>query len=552
MDDAPLSITDFITDGSLAALCDAIGRVSGSRVALRDANGRTVVGATGSRSWRYLDDGPDAHAPAPGVGVATGSALFTAPIRITPGLLGSLVLIDHEGLSAADLSHVRVLLSSLASIVSEICERELELRQRVDELDALQRVSSMLVGAIDTDALLDVALRSAIDVMGADAGTVRALDESQRSLVLRAWSGLSEEYVANTVSVPVNALPDSDVLTGDVVWVEDLLADTASPNHEARRDEGLVSMIGAGLIFRGRPLGVIRLFSRSPRSYSESERSLLRAIAEQSAAAMASARLLATEQEHQRVQRQVRLAADVQKRLLPQSVPVVPGVQAAARYIPSLELSGDFYDFIELNGHLGLAVGDVVGKGFAAALLMASVRSSLRAFAQDLYHMDEIMERVNRAMCRDTLDREFATIFYGVIDPTTRRLTYCNAGHEPALVVRCQKGRAPEARDVQELSTGGMVVGVDPHQIYQRASFDLREGDVVLMHTDGLSDAVNFEGEKFGRRRVLQSLLDALRADPDADANRIADHLIWEHRRFAGMSHRTDDTTLIVVRVAGG
>ncbi|TVQ63092.1 MAG: GAF domain-containing protein [Phycisphaerales bacterium] len=545
MDEAPLSITDFITDGSLAALCEAIGRVAGARVVLRDPAGRTIIGGSGERMWRYLEEQNAATG-----GVATAADLFTAPIHVSEGLIGTLAAIGGAEVEAGRLPHVRVLLSSLASIVGEICEREIELHQRVDELDALQRVSSMLVGAIDTDALLDVALRSAIDVMGADAGTVRSLDESGNALVLRAWAGLSDEYVSSVVSVPVRDLSDAGVLRGEVVCVENLLADTASPNHEARRSEGLVSMIGAGLVFRGRPLGVMRLFTRTLRTYSDRERSLLRAISEQSAAAMTSARLLETEKDHQSVQRQVRLAADVQRRLLPVSIPTLPGVQAAARYIPSLELSGDFYDFIDLNGHLGVAVGDVVGKGFAAALLMASVRSSLRAYAQDLYHLDEIMDRVNRAMCRDTLDREFATIFYGVIDPATRRLTYCNAGHEPALVLRCPRDRAPESRDVQELSAGGMVVGVDPEQIYQRASFDLREGDVLLINSDGLSDAVNFQGEKFGRQRVRQALLDALRAEPDADANRIADHLIWEHRRFAGMSHRTDDTTLIVLRVA--
>lgn len=542
MDERAPSITDFITDGSLASLCEALSRVAGTCVVLRDAGGRVIASAKGDRLWRFAEDD--------GGGVATARDLFAAPIRVSTGLIGTLAApAPTDGAEPPGAEAVRLLLEPLASIVSEICQRDLELRRRVDELDALQRVSSMLVGAADTDALLSVALRSAIDVMDADAGTVRAIDDAGRSLVLRAWAGLSDDYVAEAVSVPVEEIPDRDVLNGAVVCIEDLLADTTAPNHEARRREGLASMIGAGLVFRGKPLGVMRLFSRTPRTYTDSHKNLLRAIAEQSAAAMASARLLETEKEHRRVRRQVQLAADVQRRLLPAGTPSIPGVRAAARYIPSFELSGDFYDFLDLNGHLGVAVGDVVGKGVAAALLMASVRSSLRAFAQDLYHLDEVMSRVNRAMCRDTLDREFATIFYGVIDPETRRLTYCNAGHDPALVVRTAPGRAPEPRDVVELNTGGMVIGVDPGQVYQRASFDLREGDVLVIHTDGLTDVVDFEGRKFGKQRVRQALLDVLRAEPDADANRIADHLIWEHRRFAGLSPRTDDTTLIVLRV---
>src|SRR6185369_8574133 len=110
---------------------------------------------------------------------------------------------------------------------------------------------------------------------------------------------------------------------------------------------------------------------------------------------------------------------DVQKRMLPREAPNIPPFEVAARYVPSFELGGDFYDFIDLgapgSNNMGIAVGDVVGKGIAASLLMASVRSSLRAFAQDVYDIDEIMRRVNGALVRDTLSNEFATLWYGVL-----------------------------------------------------------------------------------------------------------------------------------------
>ena len=218
-------------------------------------------------------------------------------------------------------------------------------------------------------------------------------------------------------------------------------------------------------------------------------------------------------------------------------MPNVPGLDIAARYVPSLELSGDFYDFIEMEGRLGVCVGDVVGKGVAASLLMASVRASLRAYAQDMYDLDEIMSRVNIAMTRDTLDKEFATLFYGVYDPGTRRLAYANAGHEPPLL----------ARDGQiiPLDVGGMIVGVDPTQKYKKALVTLSAGDMLVIYTDGLMDALNFDQKRFGRQRVYEALQQAV----SMPAQNAVHHLLWEMRRFVGLNRASDDTTIVVMKI---
>lgn len=544
----PVSITDFLTDGSLAALCEAVSALAGVTVELHDPFERVVVSSVGERRWSVRDKRGGS-----GGAALAAPRLFSAPLEVSDGRLGSLVVFATEGdLSPEEKAPIERIVSLVASIVSELCENQLQLRQRVEELEVLGRLSTMLVAAGDADGLLRVAVRAAAETIGADAGTIRTLDSAGQSLMIRSWWGLSDEYVVRAMTVPVEAAPDRAALTGDVVCVEDLLDAKSDPQYDSRRSEGLRSMISAGLVFQGRPLGIMRLFSRSPRRFTTAEQGLLRAIGQQSAAALTNARLLETEKEHRRVRQQVRLAADVQRRLFPRSAPMVPGMEIAARAAPSFELSGDFYDFIELSGHTGVVIGDVVGKGVAAALLMASVRSALRAYAQDLYHLDEVMNRVNQAMCRDTLDNEFATIFYGVYDPQIRRLTYCNAGHEPPLLVRTPEGATAQDADITELPGSGMVVGIDPAERYERSHFDLVPGDTLLICTDGLADARDFDGAKFGKKRIRESLVALLAAEPDAGADRIADHLIWENRRFVGMNRRTDDTTLVVLRMTRG
>jgi sigma-B regulation protein RsbU (phosphoserine phosphatase) len=136
-----------------------------------------------------------------------------------------------------------------------------------------------------------------------------------------------------------------------------------------------------------------------------------------------------------------------------------------------------------------------------------------------------------------------------VIDPRTLRLTYCSAGHEPPLVVRPPKNRPAGAGDIAELSVGGMIVGIDPAQTYQRAVYDLRPGDFIIAYTDGLVDAVNFAGQRFGKQRVRTAILNAVREIPNCTAIQMVDRILWEVRQFAGLAPRPDDLTLITVRV---
>jgi sigma-B regulation protein RsbU (phosphoserine phosphatase) len=169
---------------------------------------------------------------------------------------------------------------------------------------------------------------------------------------------------------------------------------------------------------------------------------------------------------------------------------------------------------------------------------------------QDVYHIDEIVSRVNAALCRDTLDNEFATLWYGVIDTATLKMTYCAGGHEPPMVFRLPPNpHAGVLHEIQELSVGGMAVGIDPTQHYQRGTFDLMEGDVVIAYTDGVTDTLDFSGKKFGKQRLRQAIIRLLAEEPRAGAARIADHLFWELRQYAGILERPDDQTVVVVRV---
>ena len=434
----------------------------------------------------------------------------------------------------------------LAAELERAADREVELRQRLVELTALSNVSRMLAEARDPQRLLDRALAVVVDVMGVKAGSIRLIDRAKDELVIRAAHHLSDEYRdKGPVNLSNSAIERVALGPQGYEYVADLRHDprVQYPGEAAR--EGVVSMLSVGLVYHGEPIGVLRVYTAERTTFARAEIDLLQAIAGQLAAAIENSRLAEEASEAAALERQLQLAGDVQQRMLPGEPPRVPGLDLASVYVPAKELGGDLYDFIPLPGdNLGIVIADVSGKGVPASLIMASVRAFLRAQTDNVYYLYEVVRRVNQMLCRDTKPQEFVTLFYGVYDARTRRLTFCDAGHPPGILLR--------EGEITELPSENLILGVDPDAPYAQSFIDLRPGDALLLYTDGLIDAMNFADERFGYDRVI----DALRRVPGLTpgqsmpaAATIAQHLLWEVRRFAGLSDRNDDVTMVVARV---
>ena len=573
----PLSLTDFLDTASLQEIQDAFTSVTRLVTTIRDADGQPVAAPTDAKARAESDVAIDQLLAAD----ATGEQKLVAPITVEGQELGSIeieqqidaldrvtdkdldtlrklgasygltdqqigtILDSAEDLFASKRGAAIQFLYLMANSIARLCYDAYHARRRVEELTALYQVSNLISGQRNLQQVLDTAARAIAQVMAVQGVVVRMIEDGPDGQFLqrRAAFGLSEEYVnAGRLLVNRSEMFTHVVHNGDVIEIEDLATDPRIYYPELAKQEGLSSMLCAGMTFRGKPIGTIQLFTAERRRFSHFERSLLRANAQLLAGAIENARLDGERRKNQQVIHQLHLAADVQRRLMPQRMPDMPPFDIAAKYVPSYDLGGDFYDFVYLEDNLGIGIGDVVGKGVAASLLMASVRSALRAYAQDLYDLDEVISRVNAALFSDTRESEFATLWYGVLNPNTLRLTYCNAGHDPPLLVRGGK--------VHQLDTGGMIVGVDPEQHYDKGLWDLEPGDVILLYTDGLPDAMNKQGQRFGRPEVERILLDAI-AQPDADAHRILGAVLGAMRKHTGLRRSTDDCSLVVVKVDG-
>ena len=533
------SMGDFLTDGSLALLVDDLSALLECRVTLYDRSGAAIGPNAGSPPWKFEpgdpEDAPILHAlldPAGGARFQPPPPVIAAPIVVDDAIAGALIVrFPADAPLPERWASIRRAIDRVAATASEFCSENVDKRRRNAELAMLFRLSSLLVASRSLEESLNIALRSAMDLIGAEAGTIHLIDGDPPLRRLCAHAGLPAEASAAIAAVPIDASTSDPVV------------DAVAPHTP------LALRAKLPLMFKDQHYGTVRLFSSDMDRLSRREELLLGTIAEQTAAAIAGVRLEESERERRQMHRHLALAADIQRRMLPAGMPEVKGIDAAARYISSLELGGDFYDFIPLTGHLGIVVGDVVGKGVPAALLMSAVRATLRAHAPALYDIDEVISRVNVALTRDTRDNEFATVFFGVIDPSTLRLTYCNAGHDPPLVVRpTSTGPNPDF-EVLRLSVGGMAVGIDEGQTYQRDIFHLKRGDVLLAYTDGVTDARNFADEKFGLPRLHDCITTMLADKPEATADHLVQHILWDVRRFTGLRPAVDDITMVCLRM---
>ena len=313
-----------------------------------------------------------------------------------------------------------------------------------------------------------------------------------------------------------------------------------------------LSQLGSELLLplavRDKLLGFISLGpKKSEEPYTGTDVRLLRSVAAQTGLALENASLMreiANEvAQRERLHREVEIAREVQERLFPQTLPAIAGLDYAGHCRPALGVGGDYYDFLALpQGHLGVAVGDVSGKGIAAALMMASLQASLRGEATRApENLAAAISNINRLVFEASSDNRYATFFYGQYDPGTGKFDYVNAGHNPPILFHAVDGCWSVAR----LEVGGAVVGLLPSFPYQQAAVALAPGDILVAYTDGISEAMNEDQEEWGEPRLIRTI----QSCKGLPAQQILDIVFTAADAFVSGAKQSDDMTLVVLRV---
>ncbi|HET6771100.1 MAG TPA: SpoIIE family protein phosphatase [Actinomycetota bacterium] len=348
-----------------------------------------------------------------------------------------------------------------------------------------------------------------------------------------------------TGTPPVEIAPDDPIVahfqsSPDPVDIEKL--ELESPAVEALKAAGV--RLAIPLVSQGELIGLLNLGPRlSEQDYSGDDRKLLDNLAAQAAPAVRVAQLVRQQEAEvrtrERLEQELRVAQLIQQNFLPKELPRLPGWQVSAHYRPARAVGGDFYDFIQLeNGRLGLVIGDVTDKGVPAALVMAATRSVLRSWAQRVSSPSEVLKRVNDHLTPDIPANMFVTCLYGVLDPSTGRLLFANAGHNLPYVHT--KDGAVEFRAT------GMPLGLMADMRYEEHEATVNPGDTILLYSDGLVEAHSPEREMFGFPR----LLDLVKRTPGS--SELNETLLSELEAFTGPDwEQEDDVTLVALERVG-
>jgi phosphoserine phosphatase RsbU/P len=396
-------------------------------------------------------------------------------------------------------------------------------------LQALIKAGEQLSENRPLGELFQVILGLAIQAVNAQRGVVMTLENGE--LVPKAYKG--EGFRIST------AVRDQVIKEKKSLLVQNTALDQAFKARMSIVEQRVHTMMAAPLQAKDRIIGLI--YVDSPvivREFTKDDLSLLTLVGNVAAARLVNALLAEAEQAERIMKRDLAQAAEIQQGILPEQAPEVAGLDLAGFNAPCRTVGGDYYGFVTLpQGRVGLALGDVSGKGMPAALMVMAFEARLRVLAEDEDTAATLVTRLNKITCANCPSNRFITFFYGILDPATGDLAFANAGHNPPFVMRT-------SGEVESLTGGGPVLGILPMAVYKQEQARLAPGDLLVIYSDGVTEATNTAEQEFGEERLAEVLRNR-RSEP---ASAIVSAVMESVNRFAMDAPQADDITLVVAR----
>lgn len=425
--------------------------------------------------------------------------------------------------AATDFAHLLEIALAQRLLIREAWEKKvlLEVGKKISELYELDSVLNLIIDSIR-------------EVIPYDAAGIFLLKMPGKKLEYAAMRGYPEN-INDTVQLKVGK--------GISGWTIEHAEEVNVP--DVRKDKRYVmarkstrSQLSIPIIYGNNVMGAFALESNKVRFFKYHDVELMRTFAAQTAIVLENSKLLYQAFQANEMLQELEIAKGIQKALLPKKLPVIPGYDFAAINHSSLAIGGDMYDFVTLTeNELGVAIGDVAGKGVPAALLMASLYATFRGFIRQRVLPNLVMQELNASIYAQTEIDKFATLFYGILDCSNDSFRYSNAGHNPPIVYRADD-------KWQELKKGGPLLGFVPDGAYLSDTVTLQSGDVLCLYTDGVSEAQNIQNHEFDVKGITKTL----KKFKKLSAEEIIKKMLSEIKKFTQKSHQDDDLTMIVIK----
>ena len=422
--------------------------------------------------------------------------------------------------------------------ISRLQKENKHLRRALEELSILNEIAVAINSALSLDRILESIVQKCTKLMGVEQAAVLILDEKIEEkpfqTMVRGW-----DTEANVLPYRLDTQLTGWMLKNKVpLLINDFEKDTRFRTFS--EDSQLIhSLLSVPLLSKNRMIGLISVFNKRAESgFNNDDQRLLSIIGSQSAQVIENARLLKEEQKLLKVQQELRLAYDIQTNLLPKESPEIEGYDILGKSIPAKEVGGDYFDFIPIDSHrIAFCLGDISGKGMPAALLMSNLQATVRGQSLANTTAAECVECCNIMLFNNTPPEKFSTFFFGILNTKTHQMTYTNAGHNfPFLFSAGQKPR--------QLEEGGIVLGVMETFPFKEQQIDFKTGDIFVLYSDGITEAINKEEEEFGESRLISIVTE----NRHASVEELTGKIIEAVKRHAGDCAQFDDITLLIIK----
>ncbi len=417
-----------------------------------------------------------------------------------------------------------------------LVEENQRLKRAVEELSILNDLARAIGASVNSQDIMHTIIHRSLRAINAEQGVITLVDPEANSPMktlvrTMASSAQNPRYHFNQSLLGWMHLNKRPITIND-------------PANDARFrgvqwDASIRSLLCVPMMIKSELKGVLTVYNKKDgKQFSDEDQRLLAIIAAQSAQVVENARLYESEQALMRMKEEIRLAARIQTDLLPSTAPVIEGYDVAGKSVPAQVVGGDYFDFIPTDDHrIAVCLADVSGKGLPASLLMANVQATLRG--QTLLNVSPkvSVQRANKLLFQSTSAEKFVTLFYAILDPKLHQLAFANAGHDNPFLLAADGS-------TRRLKTGGLVLSIMEDFPFEEETVDLGRGDLLVIYSDGITEATNTSEVQFGEER----LANVIREHREESASGLVECIIKEVKAHAGGMAQADDMTLVVVK----
>ena len=411
-------------------------------------------------------------------------------------------------------------------------------QSQIKRLESLINASKVLNSTLNLDKLLALILDLAVKNLKATRGTIYLIDHSRKEL----WSKVLKGKNLVEIRLPVGTgIAGQVAKTAKTINLRNAWKDKRFfSGFDLRTGFQTRTMLCMPMWDRkGKIIGVFQILNKRSGSFSKEDENFLGAFSVHAALAIENARLHQDIVEKEKFEKELEIAGAIQRKLLPKELPQLPGYEIDAVARPTKLVGGDFYDFLPLkDGKTALVIADVSGKGVPAALLVSTLHASLHAYIDGMTDLAQLAAQLNGVVHANTEAERYITLFMGILEPQSGSLTYVNAGHCFPFLLR------PRASSISQLAATGLPLGMFEGVGFEKGSTTIDPSDVLVLYTDGVTEAMNRSFEEYGEDRFRQTMSHAAHQQ----ANGLLSSVVADVERFVAGEPQTDDLTMVVLK----